>query len=99
MKDIWISPPRFSRLREPPAILTYWDATPPSDPHQMAVEASARLNTIAAALRGCSAFSAFLSYWAGGSRGSFEGRVAKGKSASDHILLSSGAEPGNCGAT
>ena len=58
----------LSAYGELPPIVTYWGATPPSDPHQMADEASAWLNTVAATLSGFSAFSAFLSYWAEGSR-------------------------------
>ncbi len=45
-----------------PPTLTYWDATPPSDPSRMAVEESARLNSIAAALSGLSALCAFASH-------------------------------------
>ncbi len=48
-----------------PPIVTYFDATPSSDPYRIAIEKSAWLNTIAAALSGCSAFCAFASHCAG----------------------------------
>jgi hypothetical protein len=48
-----------------PPMLTYWDSTPPSDPYRLAVESSARLNSIAATLSGCSALCAFFGYLAG----------------------------------
>jgi hypothetical protein len=54
----------LASYREPPPILAYWDATPPSDPHTRAVARSARLNSIAAFLSGLSAACAFFSYWA-----------------------------------
>ena len=55
----------LSAYGELPPILTYWDATPPSDPYRIAVARSARLNSIAALLSGLSAACAFLSYSAG----------------------------------
>jgi hypothetical protein len=53
-----------SSVNLPPTV-AYWDATPPSDPHTLAVARSARLNSIAAFLSGLSAACAFLSYLAG----------------------------------
>jgi hypothetical protein len=48
-----------------PPMLGYWGVErPASDPHLMAVEKSARFNSIAAVLSGCSALCAFAGYWA-----------------------------------
>jgi hypothetical protein len=45
-----------------PPMRTYWDAVPPSDPYRIAVETSARRNSIAAFFSGLSALCAFAGY-------------------------------------
>ena len=39
-----------------PPMLTYWDKAPPGDPLYRALQSGVRMNRIAAALSGCSAF-------------------------------------------